>query len=316
MINLNDIYDARKRLNPHINKTVPIYSDYLSDKYGGEIYFKPENLQITGSFKVRGALNTILCLTKESRDKGVITASSGNNALAVSYGAKLTGIKATVVMPIGASQTKANGVIALGGNIIEYGLSAMERYEKVYEIVENEGCTVVHSCHDDRVIAGHGTIGLELLDELEDINTIVVPLGAGALLAGIACAIKEINTKIKLVGVEPAAVPRFTKSFEANKPVEVEFKETIADGLRMTKTYDIFYEMFQKYVNEVIAVTDDYIAEATKEIILGGKLLVEPSAAIGLASVISGQLDIKQTGKTVFVLTGGNIDKDRLMKYL
>lgn len=316
MITIKEIIKAQKNIVPYINQTPLIYNDFFTNRFNSRIYFKPENLQLTGSFKIRGALNKILSLTDEEKQKGIITASSGNHALGVSYGAKLTNTRATIIMPENAQQTKVNGVRALGADIIQHGFTATERYDKVYEIQADKGCTLVHSSNDPKVIAGQGTIGLEITKELEDVNTIIVPLGAGALLAGIACAAKELNPGIRVIGVETEAIQRFSISRSIGKPVEVPFKSTIADGLMMTKTFPQIYEMIQTYVDDIITVSDEYIKQAIKEITFRTKLVVEPSAAIGLAAILSGKLQLNNDEKNVIVLTGGNIDPDRFKSFL
>ena len=174
--------------------------------------------------------------------------------------------------------------------------------KKLYQIQKEKGCILIHSCDDPMVIAGQGTIGLEIIQEAEDIDTVIVPLGAGALVSGIGCAVKKYNKKIRVIGVETEAIPRFTVSRQEGKPTEVPFNPTIADGLKMTRTFPQLFEMTEKYVDEIISVSDDFIRQACREIILNGKLIVEPSAAIGLAGILSGKIKCKKGQKNRYCI--------------
>ena len=316
MVNFEDVVSAGKQIGPYIKKTPLIENYFLSSKFNTEIIFKPENLQLTGSFKIRGALNKILSLTEDEKKSGIITASSGNHALGVAYGAKLCGIKAIVVMPENARKTKIELVKKLGAEVVLYGETPVQRYEKVSEIIRERGCTLVHSCNDSKIIAGHGTLGLEITEEAGDADTVIVPLGAGALVSGIGCAVKKNNSSIRVIGVETEAIPRFTASMKAGRPVDVPFSHTIADGLKMTKTFPLLYEMTEKYVDDIVCVSDDSIRQAFREILLHGKLLAEPSGAIGLACIISGKINLKKGKKNIIVLSGGNTDSDNVRDLL
>ena len=316
MISYKDITEAQNQIKPYINRRPLIFSSSLSIKLNSGIYFKPENLQLTGSFKIRGALNKILSLTAEEKKRGIITASSGNHALGVAYGAKLCGLKSIIVMPENAQKTKIESVKALGSEVFLYGETPVQRYEKVYKIQKEKGCTIVHSCDDPKVIAGQGTVGFEIIEESGDIDTVIVPLGAGALAAGIGCAVKNHNPEIRVIGVETEAIPRFTVSRKNKAPTEVPFNPTIADGLKMTRTFPELYQMAEKYVDDVINVSDKFILEACREIILNGKMLVEPSGAIGLAGILSGKINLKDNKKNIIVLSGGNIDADKLCEII
>jgi threonine dehydratase len=290
--------------------------DRLEELIRGEVYLKPECLQITGSFKIRGATNKILSLTDEEKEKGIIASSSGNHAQGVAYAAKKLGIKATLVLPENAPLTKIEGTRALGAKVILHGFDSIQRYKKLYEIVEKEGYPVVHSYDDPMLIAGQGTVGYEVMQDMGDISTIIVPLGGGGLLAGIAVAVKEINPKVRVVGVEPEAIQRYSESRKLGKPVEVPMKDTIADGLMITKTGKNTYPIIDKYVDEVIAVSDEFIYQALPEVIFKTKLVVEPSAVIGIAAALSGKLKIERSEKICFVLSGGNIDPEKLVEFI
>ena len=281
-----------------------------------EVYFKPENLQITGSFKIRGATNKILSLSEEDRAKGIIASSSGNHAQGVAYAAKMLGIKATLVLPENAPQSKIDGTKALGAEVILHGFDSIQRYKKLYEIQDEKGYTLVHSYNDPELIAGQGTSGLEIAQDMPDVDTVVVPLGGGGLLAGVAAALKESRPSVRIVAVEPAGIQRYAESRKAGHPVEVPMGETLADGLMITKTGEFNYPLIDKYVDEIVPASDEFIKKALLEIIFKGKLLVEPSAAVGLAAALEGTFKVKPGEKICFFLSGGNIDPDKLASFL
>jgi threonine dehydratase len=314
-VNLNDIQDAAKRLCGVIKKTPLIRSERLDEILGCEVFLKPENLQLTGSFKIRGAANRILSLSEDEKAKGIIASSSGNHAQGVAYAASIAKVKSIVVMPKNAPQTKVEGTAKYGSEVILHGYDSIERYKKLYELADINGYTVVHSFNDPQLIAGQGTVGLEIMEELDNADMVVVPLGGGGVLSGIAIAIKEINPKCEVIGVEPEAIPRFSASIEAGQPVEVEFKDTVADGLMLTKTGTNTWPIISKYVDRVVTVNDENVIKAMKEILIHGKFLVEPSAAVGVAAVLEGKIDVHNK-KVVFVLTGGNVDLEKYLKII
>ena len=315
-VQLQDIKDAYRNLMPYVKHTPLLRGNRLEDLIRGDVYLKPECLQITGSFKLRGATNKILSLTDEEKEKGIIASSSGNHAQGVAYAAQKLGINATLVLPENAPLTKIEGTRALGAKVILHGFDSIQRYKKLYEIVEKEGYPVVHSYDDPMLIAGQGTVGYEIMQDMGNIDTIIVPLGGGGLLAGIAVAVKEINPKVRVIGVEPEAIQRYSESRKLGKPVEVPMKDTIADGLMITKTGKNTYPIIDKYVDEVIAVGDEFIYQALPEVIFKTKLVVEPSAVIGIAAALSGKLKIERSEKICFVLSGGNIDPERLVEFI
>ncbi len=313
-VNLNDIKEAAKRLAPYVKHTPILRPEKLDAVLGCEVYFKPECLQKTGSFKIRGATNKILSLTEEEKAKGIIASSSGNHAQGVAFAAQLLGIKATLVLPTNAPQVKVDSTRAMGAEVVQHGFGSVERYKKLYEIVDEKGYTVVHSFNDPALIAGQGTVGYEIMQDLPEVDTIVVPLGGGGVLAGVAVAAKETNPNVRIVGVEPERIPRYFESRKAGKPVEVELQDTVADGLMITTTGTNTYPIIEEYVDEVVAVPEDAIVEALNAVIYKGKVVIEPSAAVGVAAVISGKLKVRPDEKVCFVLTGGNIDPAKLVE--
>lgn len=316
IVGLSDIQKAAERIAGKVRHTPLLRGDKLDSLVGAEVYFKPENLQITGSFKIRGATNKILSLSEEDRAKGIIASSSGNHAQGVAYAAKMLGIKATLVLPENAPQSKIEGTKALGAEVILYGFDSIQRYKKLYEIQDEKGYTLVHSYNDPELIAGQGTSGLEIAQDFPDVDTVVVPLGGGGLLAGVAAALKESRPSVRVIGVEPAGIQRYAESRKAGHPVEVSMGETLADGLMITKTGEFNYPLIDKYVDEIVPASDEFIKKALLEIIFKGKLLVEPSAAIGLAAALEGTFKVKPGEKICFFLSGGNIDPDKLASFL
>ena len=315
-VSLQDIKQASERIAPYVKRTPILRAEKLDDLLGCTTYLKPECLQLTGSFKIRGATNKILSMTDEERAKGIIASSSGNHAQGVAFAAKMLGIKATIVLPTNAPQVKVDGTRAMGAEVVQYGYGSIERYKKLYEIVDEKGYSVVHSYNDPMLIAGQGTVGYEIMQDFSDVDTVIVPLGGGGLMAGVAVAIKETNPKVRVIGVEPAAIPRYLASREAGEPVEVEMKDTVADGLMICVTGSNTYPIIEKYVDEIVSVEDEYIVQGLREIIFKGKVLVEASAAVGVGAVLAGKVKVRKDEKVAFVLSGGNIDPSVLDNFI
>jgi len=204
----------------------------------------------------------------------------------------------------------------LGAEVLLHGYDSIERYRKLYEIQAEKGYTLVHSYNDPQLIAGQGTVGYEIMQVLPDVDAVVVPLGGGGILAGVAVAVKEHSPTAKVIGAEPAAIPRYSASRAAGKPVEVPMQDTVADGLMITKTGEHVYPIVEKYVDELVTVRDAHTLQALRLILMEGRMLVEPSAAIGVAAALAGNLPVKPGSKVCFVLTGGNIDYERLVEML
>lgn len=316
IVGLNDIKQAAARISGKVRRTPLLRGDKLDNLWGAEVYFKPENLQVTGSFKIRGATNKILSLSDEERARGIIASSSGNHAQGVAYAAKTLGIKATLVLPENAPRSKVEGCKSLGAEVILHGFDSIQRYNKLYEIQAEKGYTLVHSYNDPDLIAGQGTSGLEIMEDLPDVDTVVVPLGGGGLLAGVAAAVKETRPTVRVVGVEPANIQRYAESRKAGKPVKVEMGPTLADGLMITVTGENNYPLIDKYVDEIVPANDDFIRKALMEIVFKGKLLVEPSAAVGVAAALEGNFKVKPGEKICFFLSGGNIDPEKLADFI
>jgi len=303
-----------ERIRERVIRTPILACEDLESLGIGKIYFKPENFQRTGSFKVRGAMNKILSLTDEDRKKGVIAASSGNHGLGVAYAAKELGVAATIVMPLNAPRIKREKTEALGGKVILHGYTSVERYEKVYELIEKKGYTLIHSYDDEELMAGQGTLGLEIMENQRKVDRVIVPMGGGGLISGVASAVKGIDPSVEVIGVETEAVPRFTVSLSKGEPTIVPMGETFADGLRVVEPGRISYQVVSSIVDHVLTVNEREIREAVQLIYLKGKLVVEPSAAVGLAAVLQGKIKGKPTDHNVFVISGGNVDQKKILE--
>ena len=314
IIEYKDIEQAYKRIRGYVKHTPLLSGEKLEKFTNCQVYLKPENLQLTGSFKLRGALNKILQLSDEEKAKGIVAASSGNHGQGVAYAAKKLGVRATIILPEDAPSVKIEGIKAFGADVILCGYTSAERFKKLEEVRQEKGYTLVHPFDDPQIMAGQGTIGCEIMEDMTDIDVVVVPMSGGGLISGISTAIKERMPQIKIIGVETEAVPRFSESRKAGKPVEVPIKNTIADGLKNSKPGKYTYPIIEKYVDEMCTVTDREIYNAMNKVLFETKLLIEPSASVGIAAAISGKLPDIKDKKVCFVLSGGNVDAKRLVE--
>ena len=312
ILTLADIQSARERIQNVVEKTPCDYSEILSRLYGCHIYLKLENLQITGSFKPRGAFNKMLQLTTEQRAAGVIAASAGNHAQGVAYAARQLGIAATIVMPETTPLSKIRGTEELGATIVLHGSRYGEAYDKASELQQQHGYTFVHAFDDPQIIAGQGTIGLELLEQVPDPDMVVVPVGGGGLIAGIALAIKQTQPETRLVGVEAERIPSMKTSIaighiEAHHPAN-----TIADGISITKVGQHTFPLVRQYVDEIATVSEEAIASAIMMLLEREKTLTEGAGAVGFAALSHNCINNIKDKKIVVVLSGGNIDMTML----
>lgn len=287
------------------NKTKLIYSEYLSAQTGGKVYLKPENMQYTGAYKVRGAYYKISTLTDEERSKGLITASAGNHAQGVAYAAQKFGCKATIVMPTVTPLIKVNRTKSYGAEVVLHGEVYDEACAKAYEIAEEQGLTFVHPFDDADVATGQGSIAMEIVQELPTVDYILVPVGGGGLITGVATLAKMLNPKIKVIGVEPAEAASMKAAVEAGKPVTLDSANTIADGTAVKCVGTFNFPYVQKYVDEIITVEDDELIGAFLDIVENHKMIVENSGLLTVAALR--QLNLKGK-KVVSVLSGGNMD--------
>jgi len=308
MIDLDSIKQAHSRIKDIVHKTPFAYAPLLSDMSGYSVYLKKENLQVTGAFKLRGAFNRIASLVESGSKGGVVAASAGNHAQGVAYSAKHFGIDATIVMPESTPLTKVQGVKALGASVILHGSNYDEAYAFAIDYAKEQNKDFVHPFTDDEVIAGQGTIALEMLDEVRDLDAVVVPVGGGGLISGISTAIKAINPSIKVIGVSSLGAPAMKNSYEAKKPLDTLSVRTIADGIAVRDTSPVTLEYILANVDEFIGVCEDEIASAILFLLERQKLLVEGAGAVGVAALMHGKIDMPKGSKIGIVLSGGNID--------
>lgn len=313
-VTLKDVQDAAKRLEKVVHKTALEYNHTFSEIAGYEVLLKLENMQRTGSFKVRGASNCIQTLSKEKQACGVITASAGNHAQGVALGARAAGIKSTIVMPEGAPIAKVEATRGYGAEIVLAGSVYDEAYQEAVRLQHETGATFVHAYDDSAVIAGQGTIGLEILEQCPDIKAIVVPVGGGGLLAGIAVAVKAIAPHVKVYGVQATGAPAMYLSKHACKWVETPEAHTIADGIAVKQPGKITFQLIQKYVDDIVVVKDDDIAATILLLMERAKMIAEGAGAIALAAVLHGSLP--NVGKTAAVISGGNIDVNMISRVI
>lgn len=311
MVNYSDVLAAYSKVTKYKNSTLLQYSRTLSRMTQNKIYLKPENLQVTGSFKLGGAVNVIINLTEKQKKKGVVTCSAGNWAQAVAYASRIFKVRSVIVMAENASKTKINATKGYGAEVVIYGRNSNDVVDRSMSIAKSEGLTFLSPFEDDTLIAGHGTIGLEIIKEKPDTEVIFCPIGGGALISGVALGIKAKNPEVKIIGVEPENANAMWLSLKQNSVVEKENVNTIADGLALKKPGNKPFNIVRKYVDDIVLVTEDEIKKALVFLLERAKLLVEPSGAVSVAAVVSNKLNIKDK-EVVAILSGGNIDLDKL----
>ena len=305
MAKLEAFIKAKERLLKVLLETNLIYSPIFSKESGNEIYIKPENLQKTGSFKIRGAYNKIANLADEEKKRGVIASSAGNHAQGVAYGAKESGIKAVIVMPKSTPLIKVESTKQYGAEVVLYGDVYDDAFKKAKELEEKEGYVFVHPFDDEDVIYGQGTIALEILEELPETDIILVPIGGGGLISGIACAAKILKPEIKIIGVEPDGAASAYEAIKEDKVIELKEANTIADGTAVKKIGNTTFEYIKKYVDEIITVSDYELMEAFLLLVEKHKIIAENSGILSLAALKKLK---EKNKKVVSVVSGGNID--------
>jgi len=314
-VTLASIQAARARIGGAIYVSPCQLSHQLSELTGLPLHLKLENLQLTGSFKERGALNKLLTLGKVERERGVIAASAGNHAQGVAFHASSLGIRAQIVMPLATPQIKVAATRGFGAEVILHGASYEEACDEALRRRVEEGRTFIHPFDDPEVISGQGTIGLELLEQVPDIEAVVVPIGGGGLIAGVACALKENDPKIRVVGVEPEKLPSMLRAREAGHPVTIAPEATIADGIAVRRAGDLTLPLVSRYVDEIVTVDDEEIASAILMLLEQEKTLAEGAGAAALAAVVQSKTNLRQR-RTVVLVCGGNIDVTLLAKII
>ena len=305
MITLDNVYRASYTLKDVVRKTDVIYAPKL--KPGTDLYLKTENLQTTGSFKIRGAYYKMSKLSDEERARGVVACSAGNHAQGVALAAKKNGIKAIICLPDGAPISKIEATKSYGAEVCLVPGVYDDAYNKALSLRDEMGYTFIHPFDDENVIAGQGTIALEIADQIPDLDAIIVPIGGGGLISGIAFTMKSINPNVKVYGVQAAGAPSMFNSVKNGAIEELSNVSTIADGIAVKKPGELTYEIFSKYVDEIVTVTDDEISAAILALMEQHKLVTEGAGAVAVAAAMFGKVDIENK-KTVCLLSGGNID--------
>ncbi|MFN6964002.1 MAG: threonine ammonia-lyase [Pyrinomonadaceae bacterium] len=315
-VNIADIRAAREVIKNVIYPTPILPDEKLSKEIGAAAFLKAESLQRSGSFKIRGAYNKISSLTDEEKSRGVITASAGNHAQGVAVAARLHDIKATIVLPEAAPLTKVAATKAQGAEVILKGGSFDEAVAFSKELAKERKMIYVHAFEDEKIIAGQGTIGLEISESLPDVSAVVVPIGGGGVCSGIAIAIKTLIPSAKVFGVQAASVPSVRESIKAGHPVEVTAQPTIADGIAVKRPGELTLPIIREFVDDVVEVTEDEIAQAVYHCVQNNRLVVEGAGAAGLAALLARKLPVGTDDKVCAVLCGGNIDANLLARIL
>ena len=308
MLSLKNIQEAQERIKSIVNKTPFTFAPHLSKETQIDIYLKKENLQVTGAFKIRGAYNKIASLSKEEMQGGVVAASAGNHAQGVALSASVFCIRSVIVMPESTPLTKVNGVKHYGAEVILHGANYDEAYAYALRFGKENRLTFIHPFEDEAVMCGQGSIALEILDECEALDAVVVPVGGGGLIAGMASAIKEINPNIEVIGVSASGAPALKNSYELGHAVDSVSVRTIADGIAVRDTSEITLKYIQKNVDRFISVDDEEIASAILFLLEKQKLVVEGAGAVGVAAALYNKLEFLKGKKVAIVLSGGNMD--------
>lgn len=314
MVTLKEIREAHGRIAGSVHRTPLFGSSTLATRAGvAKLELKCESFQKTGSFKARGALNKVSQLAPDEHARGVVTVSAGNHAQALAWAARQAGVCCTVVMPATASATKVAASIGYGADVIQHGTS-MDAFQKARDLAASEGFTFIHPFDDDHIIAGTGTVGVELLEQTSTPDIVLVPIGGGGLIAGVAIAIKELSPSTRVIGVEPEAATVMRQSLDAGRALRVMPEPTIADGLAAPMAGVRNFEAVRRYVDDIVLVSEAEIKEAMVLLLTRCKLLAEGAGAATTAALISGKISPRGNEHVVAILSGGNVDLSRLME--
>ena len=307
-ITLNDIRAARERIRSSIYLTPCAHSEMLSRTTGQQVFLKLENLQMTGSFKERGALNRLATLTPEQASRGVVAASAGNHAQGVAHHATQRGIRSIIVMPVTTPLVKVTATRGFGGEVLLHGANYDEACIEATRLCELQGMTFIHPFDDPLVMAGQGTIGLELLEQIENLEAVIAPIGGGGLIGGIACAIKESNPNIRVIGVQTSRLPSMAEAVRQHHPVTLDPATTIADGIAVRRAGEVTFPVVARYVDEIVTVDEDEIASAILTLLEREKTLAEGAGATALAALLQQRTSLPANTRTAVLVCGGNID--------
>lgn len=320
MVDLEQIRLAQERLRGVAART-PLVRCYPPDHISssGELWLKPESFQPVGSFKLRGAYNKIASLTEQERRRGVISYSSGNHAQGVAYAARALGVKAVIVMPRNAPKIKVDSTAALGAEIVTVGPGSSERRQRAEELAEEHGYAIVPPYNDEQIIAGQGTAGLEILEDMRDVDLVLVPVGGGGLISGISSAVKLSGSRAKVIGVEPGLANDAQQSFRKGEIIELSperVSSTLADGLRTQSIGPLNFEHIRHFVDDIITVTEDEIRTAMQRMIVNARIVAEPSGAVTFAAWLFHAGELPESSRAVAVVSGGNVEPQLLAQIL
>jgi threonine dehydratase len=311
---LQHIRAAAERLAPYVRRTPTIYSHTFSESSGLEVFLKLENLQRTGSFKVRGALNKVLTLPKERLARGLVAASAGNHAQGVALAAKLAGSRATIVMPLATPIIKVQRTESYGADVVLHGENYDASQKHAALLAEERGLTLIHPFDDPWIVCGQGTCGLEVLDEVEGLDAVVVPIGGGGLISGMALAIKALSPKTRVIGVQAAGASPMVQSFRRGEKVSVANPTTIADGIRVGYVGELTFEIVRRHVDECVTVEEAEIVDAVVQALEKSKIVAETAAAAAIAAIVAGK--VRGAKRVLSVVTGGNIDLNLIARII
>jgi threonine dehydratase len=315
MLNLNDVEEARERIRSQIYLSPLSYSETISRMTGNRVFFKLDNLQMTGSFKERGALNRLLTLTTDEARRGVIAASAGNHGMAVAFHSRRLEVQSTIVMPVHAPLIKVGRVRDYGAQTVLHGADYDGAFTEAQRLSQEKGLTFLHAFNDPAIIAGQGTIGLELYEQNPGLDTLIVPVGGGGLIAGIAVALKVLNPRVRIVGVQAEAIPSMKAALTKGAPTRLAPATTIADGIAVRKVGETALELVKQYVDEIVTVSEGEIANAVLLLLEIEKTVAEGAAAASLAALINKKVDL--TDKNVaLIVSGGNIDVNLISRII
>ncbi len=316
MITIRDIHDAQSRIKDHVFRTPTFLNEALSKKTGAEVFLKLECYQPTGAFKIRGAFNIILDNLEEARRTGIVTASSGNHGLSLAYAAKSLGVKCTVVITKNANPDKVKMIRQYDAHVVEGGETSDAIVSQARELAASKGLFFVHPFDDPAIIAGQGTVGLELIEDVLNLDSVLVPVGGGGLISGVASVVREMAPECRIIGVEPTGVPSLYESLKKGELVTIKEPKSIADGLIGQTIGKLNFEILEQSVKDVILVSDQDMKDAVKSLLFDSHLLVEPSGAAPVAALLSGAYKPRQGERAALIISGGNISYSLLRDLL
>ena len=315
-LDLTAVKTARDTIAGRLHVTPTLSATRIGECVGVKLFLKCENLQKTGSFKVRGVLNKLSGLSDDAKARGVVTVSAGNHAQALAWGAREAGVKATVVMPEAASPAKVDASRGYGAEVVLHGENSGQAFGKARELERNRGLTFIHPFDDELICAGAGTTGLELLDQVNDLDVVVIGVGGGGLITGMLVALKESKPSLRVYGVEPVGAASMRMSLDQGHAVHLDTVKTIADGLAAPMAGELNYQIVRKYVDDVVLIDDPTIAAGGKELLFSAKLLAEPAGAAATAAVMARAIPLRDGERVAAVVSGGNLNVSRLEEML